>query len=152
MASRIAVVAMALLLCACSPGAIPEADVQKFVTEYMNAANARDAGKAMSMVLKDPAVASITAARVTRGWEAIRDATDKSMRQPDPGKVALGNMDIAALAPDLSMAYGTMRITGGPFQVGNRMVNELGGAFTLLVRRTPDGLRLVHEHFSVRAL
>jgi len=150
-AMKSAACSLALALCACS-APIPEADVQKFVTEYNNAGNARDAGKAMSMVLKEPGVYSITAANVTRGWEAIRAATDRSMRQPDPGKVALGNIDVTTLAPDLSMATGSMRVTGGPFQVGNRTVNELGGAYTILVKRTPEGLRVLHEHFSVRPL
>lgn len=142
---------LALALCACtpSPNPIPHENVNNFIIVYIGANNARDAGKAMSMVQKANDVVSITGARITRGWDAIREATDRSLRQPNAPKIEIGSVEVSTLGPDTAMATGDMRLTGGPFKIGEREVPALGGAFTILVKRTPEGLRITHEHFSI---
>ena len=35
---------------------------------------------------------------------------------------------------------------------GKLIASEYPGALTMIVKRTPDGLRLIHEHHSVRAM
>lgn len=151
------VISSFLLLCACAPKPeqtppIPHKDVNAFVTLYIARTNAGATDQAMTMIEKSKDVTSITGAKITHGWDAIKQATERSARQPLPGKVALGEMEVFTLGPDTALASGAMRIGGGAFQLGNRTVNELGGAYTIIVKKTPDGLRVIHEHFSVRAL
>lgn len=152
---------LVVVLCACSPAPepskpqpkpIPHEDVNAFVTLYIARTNAGETARAMTMIEKSKDVTSITGAKVTHGWDAIREATERNARQPAPGKVALGDMEVFTLGPDTALASGPMRIGGGSFQIGNRTVNELGGAYTIVVKRTPEGLKVIHEHFSVRAL
>jgi ketosteroid isomerase-like protein len=142
---------LVLLLCACSPAPQPlsHEDVNRVVVTYIGANNARDAGKAMSMIQKAPDVVSITGAKVTRGWDAINDATQRSLRQPNAPQIQLGDLEVWTVGPDAALASGTMRLAGGPFQIGERKVEFLNGAFTFLVKRTPEGLRITHEHFSI---
>jgi hypothetical protein len=54
------------------------------------------------------------------------------------------------LAPDAALAVATMNLAG-QHQISGVPVMNLPGAFTMVVRRTPEGLRLIHEHYSVRA-
>ena len=35
-------------------------------------------------------------------------------------------------------------------RMGDMVLDSLPGAFTIVVKRTPEGLRLVHEHYSIR--
>jgi len=154
---RIAAASLALLLCACSPKPeqappIPHSDVNAFVTLYIARTNAGATAQAMTMIEKSKDVTSITGARIAHGWDAIREAADRNARQANPGKVALGSMEVFTLGPDTALASGPIRIGGGPFKIGDRTVDELGGAYTIVVKRTPDGLRIIHEHFSIRAL
>jgi hypothetical protein len=62
----------------------------------------------------------------------------------------LGAIEVTPLAPDAAVAVGTVDVQG-IYQVGNMVVDNLPGAFTIVVKQTPEGLRLVHEHYSIRA-
>jgi hypothetical protein len=36
--------------------------------------------------------------------------------------------------------------------IGRTLVMDAQGAMTVIVKRTPDGLRLIHEHYSLRPI
>jgi hypothetical protein len=106
----------------------------------------------MELVLRDETVSSIGYGKIYRGWDAIRAATDESIAATARVKFTVGTVDVTALGTDaaLAVAPGTVSILT-PVQVGRTvtMVDVLG-AMTIIVRRTPEGLRLIHEHYSVR--
>ena len=137
----------------CGPAAPPlisQAEVQQFVRDYVAATNAADAAKLMSMVQRDAAVSSIAYGKLDRGWEAIRTSTDQGTARSPQFKMTTGTVDVMPLAPDTALVVATMNLAG-QHQIGGVSVLNLPGAFTMVVRRTPEGLRLVHEHYSVRA-
>ena len=150
MKTRLAACIALLVLCACyaAPPPLSAADVQQFVREYMAANNAGDPTKAMSMVLHDASASSIAAGKIDRGWDAIRVSADENLPRREQ-KIELGTIDVTPLAADAAIAVGTLNLRG-TFHLGNMVLENLPGAFTIVVKRTPEGLRLVHEHYSIR--
>jgi ketosteroid isomerase-like protein len=57
------------------------------------------------------------------------------------GTASLSDLEIAVLAPDAALAFGRWQ------QQGDRGTGS--GLFTLLLRKTADGWRIVHDHTSV---
>jgi ketosteroid isomerase-like protein len=151
MRAQLALCCAALALTACNQPApaLTSADVQQFVRDYASATNTADASKIMSMVLHDATASSISLGRVDQGWDAMRVSTDTAIGQRR-GEVVLGAMEVVAVSGDVGVAVGTLNVRGVR-HIGNLVVDNLPGAFTIVVKRTPEGLRLVHEHYSVRA-
>jgi len=154
MAARLITCSLALLVSACTPTpppALGQAEVQDFVRQYVAATNAADAQKMMGLVNRDQMVSSIGYGKIHRGWDAIRTATDESIAAAARVKVAVGTIDVTSLGPDAALAVASMNLSGLQ-QVGRAYVVDVPGALTIVVKRTPDGLRLIHEHYSVRPL
>lgn len=139
-----------LVLCACSASSPPisAADVQQFVRDYVAANNAGDPAKTMALVLHDASATSIAAGKVDRGWEAIRASADVNLKNREQ-KIELGTFEVTPLSADTAIAVGALTLHG-TFHMGNMVLQDLPGAFTIVVKRTPEGLRLVHEHYSIR--
>ena len=150
---RLGLCSAALALCACTapppPPPLTSAEVQQFVRDYASATNSADASKIMAMVLRDPTVSSISGGRIDRGWEAMQVSVNAGLEQRK-GNIELDNVDVTPLSAEAAVAMGTLKVRG-IHHVGNMIVDNLPAAFTIVVKRTPDGLRLVHEHYSVRA-
>jgi ketosteroid isomerase-like protein len=151
MNTRLALCCLALSLCACNAAQPPltSAEVQQFVRDYAAATNSANAPKIMSMVVHDATASSISGGKIDRGWDAIRVSTDAGLEQRK-GKIELGAVDVTPLSSEAAVATGTLNVRG-IHHVGNMIVDSLPGAFTVVVKRTPEGLRLVHEHYSIRA-
>ena len=80
----------------------------------------------------------------TRGYDPVLARYKQRYTQ---GGAEMGHLDFAdlesvALAPDCGMVRGRWRLT---FRDGK----QTGGLFTLLMRRTPEGWRIVHDHTSL---
>jgi len=154
-ATRLALV-LALILCGCGPTTPPplaQAEVEDFVRQYVAAQNAGDASKTMAMVQRDPSVSSVGFGKLQRGWEAIRTSTDESINTTSQFKLNIGTIDVTVLGNDAALVVAPMSISSGgkPVIVGrNLMQVDLSGALTIVAKRTPEGLRLIHEHYSVR--
>ena len=150
MNTKLAACIALLVLCACNaaPTPLSAADVQQFVRDYMAANNAGDPGKAMAMVLHDASASSIAAGKIDRGWEAMQVSTDENLKRREQ-KIELGTFEVTPLAADAAVAVGTLNLRG-TYHLGNMVLDNVPGAFTIVVKRTPEGLRLVHEHYSIR--
>lgn len=156
MAARLMLVTLAFALSACSPtppAAPTQAQVQDFVKQYVAAFNEGDDSKLMALIQHDAAVSSIASGRLYRGWDAIRSSSGESLTAVARITVALGAVDVMPLGPDSALAVGAMTVTaeGFPPDGGSKLTStEYPGALTMIVKRTPEGLRLLHEHHSVR--
>lgn len=150
MNARLALCCSTLVLAACNgpQPALTANEVEQFVRDYAAATNDGDGFKIMSMVQKDAGSSSIAGGGMARGWEAMKVATDASLEKRK-GKIVLATIQVTPLSADAAVAVGTLNVQGTR-QVGDLIVNDLPGAYTLVVRRTPEGLRLVHEHYSIR--
>ncbi len=78
---------------------------------------------------------------VLRGWQAVLER----YRRQYPDRQAMGtltfsDLEITALGPDAAMALGRWRLT--------RKGDHPGGVFTLVLRKFPEGWRIIHDHTS----
>jgi uncharacterized protein (TIGR02246 family) len=143
-----------LLLAACAPAApapISEIQVQDFVRAYVKASNADDPSAAMALMEESPTVTSVTHGTLKRGADAIRFANAPGMADAKRFRLTLREVDVTLLGPDAALAVASVAVSG-TVQMGAVQASNLPGALTLVVRRTPAGLRLIHEHYSLRAL
>ena len=58
-----------------------------------------------------------------------------------------GTVEVTALGTDFALAVAPMYIT----PLGSIRTVDVAGRVTIVVKRTPEGIRLIHEHFSVGA-
>jgi uncharacterized protein (TIGR02246 family) len=121
-----------------APPPLSEAEVEDFVRQYVAATNEADASRIMSMVSREPEVCSVGPGRVSQGWDAIRAATEEATASRGRFEVTLGTIEVTLLGPDAALAVAAM------------LVNNAAGAATIVVKRTAEGLRLIHEHYSLR--
>ena len=81
---------------------------------------------------------------VARGWDAVLARYKKNY----PGRAAMGQLDFSELelrfvGPDAALVLGRWHL--------KREKDELGGVFTLVWQRFPDGWKIIHDHTSAVA-
>ena len=75
---------------------------------------------------------------VTRGWEGLLNRYKKNY--PDRkamGKLTFGKIEVTPLCADAAMILGEWHL---------ERENPVGGVFTLVARRFPEGWRIIHDH------
>jgi ketosteroid isomerase-like protein len=75
----------------------------------------------------------------TRGWQPVMERYEKSYAE----KVAMGTLDfkeleLRSLGPDAALVLGKWHL--------QRQAGDVGGIFTLVFRKFPEGWRIVHDH------
>jgi uncharacterized protein (TIGR02246 family) len=127
--------------------------VREFVQQYVAATNEADAAKLVGLISQEAAVSSVGLGKISRGWKAIQKATEDATASGARFKVTMGTIDVTLLGPDTALAVASMTLSPAqPLQPGHGVVTrDAPGAATILVKRFPEGLRLVHEHYSLGA-
>jgi uncharacterized protein (TIGR02246 family) len=76
------------------------------------------------------------------GWEALRDhyRQDYQAEGREMGRLTFGDVQIDVLAPDAAWVRGRWKVT--------TTSKEVGGWFTLIFKKRPEGWRIVHDHTS----
>jgi len=79
---------------------------------------------------------------ISRGFNAVRERYEKTY----PDRQAMGRLDfsdlqIRALGPDAALVLGHWRL--------RREKGDIGGVFSLVFERFPEGWRIIHDHTSV---
>ena len=152
MTARFLACVLVLALSACETPApeLSEAEVQDFVRQYIAAGNAADSSKVMSFIQRDEAVTSAGLGVIYRGWKAIHAATDAAYTQNVRVKVTLEKMDVMRVASDTALAVAPISVsTNQPVETAQGPTSNAQGAMSVLVKRTPEGLRVIHEHYSL---
>ena len=103
-------------------------DVGQFMQGYWNSAEVSFAGSS----------------GITRGWPSVLG----HYRERYPDRTAMGHLDfsqleIHPLGQDAAFVLGRWHL--------KRDADELGGVFTLILQRFPEGWRIVHDHTSTDA-
>jgi uncharacterized protein (TIGR02246 family) len=81
---------------------------------------------------------------VARGWDGVLSRYKKNY----PDKAAMGQLDFSELefrflGPDAALILGRWHL--------KREKDELGGVFTLVWQRFPEGWKIIHDHTSIVA-
>jgi L-asparaginase / beta-aspartyl-peptidase len=81
------------------------------------------------------------ASGISRGWQTVLDHYHKNY--PDRatmGHLDFGEIEITPLGNDAALILGRWHLT--------RDAGPVGGIFTLVARRFPEGWRIIHDHTS----
>jgi ketosteroid isomerase-like protein len=83
-----------------------------------------------------------SAATVQKGWDAVLDRYQKKYQGEgkEMGKLTFRDIDIEVLAADSAVVRGRWELKTSK--------EKLGGLYTLIFRKTPEGWRIVHDHTS----
>lgn len=81
---------------------------------------------------------------ISRGWDAVLARYRKNY----PDRAAMGTLDFSGLeyrflGPDAALLLGRWHL--------KRESGDIGGVFSLVLQRFPEGWRIVHDHTSVVA-
>lgn len=77
------------------------------------------------------------------GWETVRARYHKSYKAEgkEMGRLVFRNLEIESIAADAALARGRWELTMADGKTP-------GGLFTLILRKLPEGWRIVHDHTS----
>jgi ketosteroid isomerase-like protein len=78
---------------------------------------------------------------VKRGWQTVRDRYRKKYsNRAEMGTLTFSDLEITLLSSDSAVASGRWKL--------KRANDEPHGRFTLILKRLPEGWRIVHDHTS----
>ena len=122
------------------------AEVHRFVKGFLSAMNGGDIAALVEMYARVPEVASISDGEVSRGWEAIRSDADSLLGKQGSYRVDVGSTDVVALGAAYAIAFAGATIT----VAGVEGPEQVRGAFTLILKKTRGGWKILHEHMSTQ--
>lgn len=94
--------------------------------------------------LKSPELTFFSGGDVTRGYDTVLERYHQRYREDgrEMGRLAFSDLETINYGPDTGLVRGRWRLEF----LDKR---ETGGLFSLVVRRTSEGWRIVHDHTSV---
>jgi ketosteroid isomerase-like protein len=141
-----AVLALAVTLgagCACCTrtNTSAEAEVRTVLAEQVREWNAGRLDGFMEGYAKSPSTRFASGGDVMLGWQTVFERYQKRYGdRAAMGTLTFTNLDVTVLAPDAAVAFGHWHL--------KREKDEPHGLFTLLLRKTPSGWKVVHDHTS----
>jgi uncharacterized protein (TIGR02246 family) len=122
-------------------------EVQRHVREYISAYNRADATGLSYAFSRRADVTSVIDGEITRGYDAIRALNDE-MAGEEVGsfKFAVGTLEVSLLGTNYAFVVAPTTVT---VKEPDGLV-QLKGAMSMVLQRTPDGWRLINEHFSTK--
>lgn len=117
--------------------------IRAMLLAQVEAWNHHDLEGFMSGYWHSPGLTFFSATSVVRGWEpTLKRYREKYQSQgKEMGKLDFFDLEVTSLAPDSAFVR-------GHWHLQFKDAKETGGLFTLIVRRFPDGWKIVHDHTS----
>jgi len=123
------------------PSATAEADVRAVLEQQVREWNAGNLAGFMDTYARSDQTHFASGGDLSLGWQRVFDRYRKKYGNPaGMGTTTFSDLEITVLAPDAALAFGRWH------QKGDR--GEGQGLFTLLLRKMPEGWRIVHDHTS----
>ena len=131
----------ALLVLASVAAAAPADDIRAVLAEQSAAWNRGDIEGFMQGYAQTDDLRFASGGNITYGWRATLERYKKSY----PDRAAMGTLTFAdvaitELAPDAALAFGRWKLT--------REKDTPSGLFTLTLKKTPAGWRVIQDHTS----
>ena len=136
----------ALLLPAPSPAAPNDhasdrAAITKALTDQQTAWNQADIDTFLKTYWHSPDVTFSGTSGIARGWDAILARYKKNYADSEAmGQLQFSQLEFRFLGPDAALVLGHWHLT--------RKSGDVGGVFSLVWQRFPEGWRIVHDHTS----
>ena len=122
----------------------PASEINKVLKAQAQAWNRGDIDGYMQGYARAATTQFVSGDTLTRGWDTVRDRYKaKYDSREKMGTLAFADVKVTELAPDSAMAVGRWRL--------DRRGDKPQGRFTLLLRKLPEGWRIVHDHTSSAA-
>jgi len=82
---------------------------------------------------------------IVRGYDGVLERYQKSYPNMQAmGELQFSGLEIRMLGSDAALVLGHWQLT--------RKVGDVGGVFTLVLKRLPEGWRIIHDHTSTQKL
>ena len=126
---------------------LPEADrtaISSVLAGQQAAWNRADVKAFMQGYWNSPELTFAGSGGITRGWEPVLLRYQK--QYPDRaamGQLEFSELEMRSLGPDAALVLGRWHLT--------RDAGNLGGVYSLVFERFPEGWRIVHDHTSADA-
>jgi ketosteroid isomerase-like protein len=129
---------------AAPPEDSPTAAITAVINDQQAAWNRGDVDAFMKGYWDSPQLTFAGASGITRGWQPVLARYRKNY----PDQKAMGHLDfseleVRPLGKDAGLVLGRWHL--------QRDSGELGGTFTLVFQRFPEGWRIIHDHTSLDA-
>jgi ketosteroid isomerase-like protein len=138
----------------------PESQIRTVLNAQVAAWNRGDIPEYMNGYWKSDKLVFVGSSGVTRGWQATLDRYIK--HYPDRktmGRLTFSDLEIIVLNPDAAFVLGKWHLQrggrSGGLQAGALSSNsageppDIGGVFSLVLRKFPEGWRIIADHTSV---
>ncbi len=125
------------------PGDDKPADaVRAVLTEQVAAWNKGDLDRFMDTYWDSDELTFFSGGTVTKGRKAVFERYRKTYKSEgkEMGKLTFSELDVQVLGPDAVVARARWKLV-----LSN---DSPGGLFTLILRKFPDGWKIVHDHTS----
>jgi uncharacterized protein (TIGR02246 family) len=117
------------------------AEIQSVLHAQQEAWNRGDIDKFMNGYARSASTVFVSDDQVSRGWEIVRERyRQKYSDRTKMGTLAFSDIEVTVLSPDAAVVLGRWEL--------KRATDEPHGRFTLILKRLPEGWRIVHDHTS----
>jgi len=122
----------------------PASAITSLLADQQSAWNRGDVDGFMKGYWDSPELTFAGSSGITRGWQPVLERYRKNY----PDQKAMGHLDfsevrVRPLGRDAALVLGRWHL--------RRDSDELGGVFTLVFQRFPEGWRIIHDHTSADA-
>ncbi|MGH9429969.1 MAG: YybH family protein [Terriglobia bacterium] len=124
-----------------------KAQVIALLTSQVRAWNKGDLNAFMKGYWQSPETEYVGASGIVQGWKAIQERYQRDYQATNlMGHLRFEDLHVTVLAPDAALAVGEYVL-----QSGSNGSNPGRGIFTLVLRRFPEGWRIINDHTSALA-
>lgn len=117
------------------------AQIRSVLHAQQEAWNRGDIDRFMNGYARSTSTLFISEDTIRRGWQTVRDRYRKKYSSPEKmGTLTFSDLEIMLLSIDSAVASGRWKL--------KRASDQPHGRFTLILRRLPEGWRIVHDHTS----
>ena len=121
--------------------AAAQAQVRAVLDRQVEDWNRGDVEAFMRGYWNSPQTEFVSSSGIVRGWQTVLERYRKNY--PDRatmGRLTFSELEITPLGPGAALAVGHWRL--------QRATGDVGGVFTLVFRKFPEGWRIVNDHTS----
>jgi uncharacterized protein (TIGR02246 family) len=123
------------------PNERDQAAIQKLMDTQQAAWDRGDLDAFMTVYWHSPDVTFSGTSGVVRGWDAVLTRYKKTYADRDAmGQLQFSGLEYRFLGPDAALLLGHWHLT--------RAKGDVGGVFSLVWQRFPEGWRIIHDHTS----
>ena len=123
------------------PNESDQAAIQKLMDAQQAAWNRGDVDAFMTAYWRSPDVTFSGASGIVRGWDAVQARYKKSYADREAmGQLEFSGLEYHFLGADAALLLGHWHLT--------RAKGDVGGVFSLVWQRFPEGWRIIHDHTS----